>query len=75
MTWQKKKGKFKVAGEGVIIQHLAPAAEKNKSVVFKGRPEARKWLRGEKGKLFPVKRAQEKDQPPAAERLERREKE
>lgn len=34
------------------MQHLAPAAENSKSVFFKGRPEARKWLRGEEGELF-----------------------
>lgn len=39
-------------GQGVIMQHLAPAAENSKSVFFKGRPEARKWLRGEEGELF-----------------------
>lgn len=34
------------------MQHLAPAAENSKSVFFKGRPEARKWLRGGEGELF-----------------------
>lgn len=34
------------------MQHLAPAAENSKSVFFKGRPEARKWLGGEEGELF-----------------------
>lgn len=43
---------FKVAGKGAITEHLAPAAEKSKSGVFKGQPEVRKWLRGEKGELF-----------------------
>lgn len=48
----KKKWKFEVAEEGVITWHLALAAEKRKSGVFKGRPEARKWLRGEQGEPF-----------------------
>lgn len=47
-----KKWEFKVAGKGAIMEHLAPAAEKSKSVVFKGQPEVRKWLRGGKGELF-----------------------
>ena len=49
---RQKTWKFEVAGEGVITQHLALAAEKSNSVVFKGQPEARKRLRGEKGELF-----------------------